>query len=250
MKGKQRCKILKEIRQKIADANDIAYVTSECQHKGDCLGTCPKCEAELKYLERELEKRQRLGKTVAVAGLTAIIATSAVGCDDWLPGRELGSDPLPSDHYEELDGALPPPEEYKPEEDDPTALPGVMPLPEDFEGEIAPPELGGDPLPDPTAVLENIDPSLAADELKNILIYGITREWLYNSYGWAERFVSTDEDGNDLYLCPLEGYETMTVMYEHEDDGTDFIVDVQFHEQEEQEGGTVVLPSDNLNARP
>ena len=251
MRGKQRCKILKEIRQRIADANDIEYITSECKHKGDCLGTCPKCEAELKYLERELEKRQRLGKTVVVAGLSALIATSTVGCDDWLGGRELGGDPLPPEEgYEQLDGDIaPPPEEYdKPEEEDLTILPGAMPLPEDFEGEIAPPELGGDPLPDPlpdpSAVLEDIDPSLTADDLKNILIYGVTREGLYNSYGWAERFVSTDENGNDVYLCPLEGYDTMTVIYEQEDNGADFIVDVQF--EEKKSDGVVVLPSDTL----
>ena len=70
MNGKQKCKILKEIRAEIAKSNDIEYVTSECQHKGDCKGTCPKCEAELRYLEKELEKRQRLGKTIAVAGMT------------------------------------------------------------------------------------------------------------------------------------------------------------------------------------
>ncbi len=247
MRGKQRCKILKEIRQRIADANDIEYITSECRHKGDCLGTCPKCEAELRYLERELEKRQRLGKTVVVAGLSALIATSTVGCDDWFGGRELGGEPLsPEEGYEQLDGDIaPPPEEYdEPEEDDLTILPGAMPLPEDFEGEIAPPELGGDPLPDPSAVLEDIDPSLTADDLKNILIYGVTREGLYNSYGWAERFVSTDENGNDVYLCPLEGYDTMTVIYEQEDNGADFIVDVQF--EEKKSDGVVVLPSDTL----
>lgn len=261
MKGKQRCKILKEIRQQIADANDIEYITSECRHKGDCLGTCPKCEAELRYLERELEKRRRLGKTVVVAGLSALIATSTVGCDDWLDGRELGGDPLPPEGgYEQglngdiaLPGVLPLPEE---EIVEPT---GDVALPEDFEGEIPddemmgdpvdpPPtediELGGDPLPDPSAVLEDIDPSLTADDLKNILIYGVTREGLYNSYGWAERFVSTDENGNDVYLCPLEGYDTMTVIYEQEDNGADFIVDVQF--EEKKSDGVVVLPSDTL----
>ncbi len=243
MKGKQRCKILKEIRQKIADANDIEYVTSECQHKGDCLGTCPKCEAELKYLERELEKRQRLGKTIAVAGLTAVIATSTVGCDDWLGGRETGGDPLPPEGYEELDGEIAPPEETV----EPSgAIPTDDTLLPEFEGEIAPPELGGDPLPDPTVVLEDIDPYLTADDLKNILILGVTREGLYNSYGWAERLISTDENGNDVYLCPLDGYETMTVIYESEDNGDDFIVDVQFHEQAEKEDGAVVLPSDTL----
>ena len=69
-KGKQTCKILKEIRKQIAAENDIKLVIEECTHKGDCLGTCPKCEAEVRYLERELEKRQRLGKAAVVAGLS------------------------------------------------------------------------------------------------------------------------------------------------------------------------------------
>ena len=40
-KGKRTCKILKEIRRQIAEANDIEYVVEECQYKGDCLGTSP-----------------------------------------------------------------------------------------------------------------------------------------------------------------------------------------------------------------
>ena len=50
-RGKQTCKILKDIRRQIAEANDIEFITSECQYQGDCLGTCPKCEAEVRYLE-------------------------------------------------------------------------------------------------------------------------------------------------------------------------------------------------------
>ena len=69
-KGKQTCKILKEIRKQIAEENDIKLVIEECTYQGDCLGTCPKCEAEVRYLERELEKRQRLGKAAVVAGLS------------------------------------------------------------------------------------------------------------------------------------------------------------------------------------
>ena len=67
-RGKQTCKILKEIRKQIAEENDIELVVSECTYQGDCLGTCPKCEAEVRYLERELEKRQRLGKAAVFAG--------------------------------------------------------------------------------------------------------------------------------------------------------------------------------------
>ena len=66
MLGKQKCKILKEIRQKIADENDIPYVTRECTHQGNCSGTCPRCESELRYLENQLQIRSSLGKKIAV----------------------------------------------------------------------------------------------------------------------------------------------------------------------------------------
>lgn len=79
MKGKRTCKILKDIRRQIAEENDISFVTSECQYKGDCLGTCPKCEAELRYLEQELENRRRAGKLITLAGLstTLLLGTAA-----------------------------------------------------------------------------------------------------------------------------------------------------------------------------
>lgn len=80
MKGKERCKALKEIRKQIAEKNDIEFVTSECKHQGDCKGTCPKCEAEVAYLERELEKRTRLGKSIAVAGIAVSICTGLTAC--------------------------------------------------------------------------------------------------------------------------------------------------------------------------
>lgn len=69
-RGKKTCRILKEIRRQIAEANDIEYVVEECQYKGDCKGTCPKCEAEVRYLEEQLHRRQMLGKAVVVAGLS------------------------------------------------------------------------------------------------------------------------------------------------------------------------------------
>lgn len=81
MDGKSKCKILKEIRAKIAQENDIEYVTSACKFQGNCSGTCPKCEAEVRYLEEELQKRQVLGKKIAVAGVAAALVVSAAGCD-------------------------------------------------------------------------------------------------------------------------------------------------------------------------
>lgn len=70
-RGKQTCKILKEIRRQIAEANGIEFVTSECRYKGDCLGTCPKCESEVRYLEQQLRARSLAGKAVVLAGISA-----------------------------------------------------------------------------------------------------------------------------------------------------------------------------------
>lgn len=80
MRGKEKCKALKEIRQKIAEENDIAFAVSECTHQGDCKGTCPKCEAELRYLERQLAIRQNLGKAVVVAGISVGICAPMTAC--------------------------------------------------------------------------------------------------------------------------------------------------------------------------
>ena len=70
-KGKSTCKLLKDIRQQIADANGISYQPKECHHKGDCAGTCPACEEEIRYLERELKARKGNGFGMKVAGIAA-----------------------------------------------------------------------------------------------------------------------------------------------------------------------------------
>ena len=102
-KGKQTCKILKEIRRQIAEANDIDLVTSECTHKGDCAGTCPKCEAEVRYLEDQLEKRRSKGRPVRLAGLAAGIGTVLAACEPTAPD-ELQGDLVPPPPTEENNG--------------------------------------------------------------------------------------------------------------------------------------------------
>ena len=82
MNGKQKCNILKNIRRDIAKANDIPLEIPECSHKGDCLGTCPRCEAEMRFLERSLEAKRSRGFKVALAGISAgLIAVNAASCD-------------------------------------------------------------------------------------------------------------------------------------------------------------------------
>ena len=77
-RGKTTCKVLKEVRRKIADANGIPLQERECTHTGDCAGTCPYCESEVRYLERELSKRKSLGKAVALAGIAAAAVMPAM----------------------------------------------------------------------------------------------------------------------------------------------------------------------------
>ena len=76
--GKGVCLILKGIRQKIADANGISYQPKECHHKGDCAGTCPACEEEIRYLERELKARKGNGFGMKVAGIAAGICATVM----------------------------------------------------------------------------------------------------------------------------------------------------------------------------
>ena len=81
MTGKEKCTLLKSIRCMIAQKNGIAYAPPECTFQGECKGTCPKCEAELRALSAELAKLHTSGKRVAVAGLAAaMVATSASAC--------------------------------------------------------------------------------------------------------------------------------------------------------------------------
>ena len=76
-RGKQTCKILKDIRRQIAEANDIEFITSKCQYQGDCLGTCPKCEAEVRYLEQQLERKRMAGKAITILGISAGLVAMA-----------------------------------------------------------------------------------------------------------------------------------------------------------------------------
>ncbi len=112
MNGKSRCKILKEIRKQIAERNDIEFITSECKYKGDCAGTCPKCESEVRYLEKELKKREAIGKTVIVAGLALAVTASAVGCTNEVQDN-IEDAPKPSkDNYTDVDGFISTPQDF------------------------------------------------------------------------------------------------------------------------------------------
>ena len=73
----------------MAKANDIKYAPTECHHEGDCAGTCPKCEAEVRWLEQQLQLRRQLGKAVAVVGVSMGLA-ALTACENQL--AELNTD--------------------------------------------------------------------------------------------------------------------------------------------------------------
>lgn len=140
MRGKEKCKILKEIRQQIALENDIEWVVDECRHKGECKGTCPKCEREVRKLERELERRRKLGKTVALVGISTVCLTGLAGCGIGIghgpgnghgPGDDLaGAIDIVSDPPEEivLDGEVALPDGYMEIPTDEYDLSGDVPV--------------------------------------------------------------------------------------------------------------------------
>jgi hypothetical protein len=76
--GKNKCDYLKKIRENIAKHYGIPFQTKECGFEGECKGTCPKCEQEVRYLEMELLKKGVLKKSLTLACALPMMA-SAVG---------------------------------------------------------------------------------------------------------------------------------------------------------------------------
>lgn len=85
MTGKEKCTYLKQLRNEAAKKNHIDYHSEECTFQGECKGTCPKCEAELRELSRKINERNRkksligVGIGVAALGLVGCTNTSDVG---------------------------------------------------------------------------------------------------------------------------------------------------------------------------
>ena len=75
--GRNICNQLKVVRRSIAEENNIPLEVEECTYKGECRGTCPRCEAEVRYLEGALSERIKLGKVATIAGIALGLAASA-----------------------------------------------------------------------------------------------------------------------------------------------------------------------------
>ena len=106
-KGKDLCDTLKTIRKAIADANGIEYVPGKCTNDDECCGTCPACEAEVRYIERELKFRRLAGKAVTVAGIAIGAASFAACSTDKLTDDGLNNSSMQVPNQNKLFGAMP-----------------------------------------------------------------------------------------------------------------------------------------------
>ena len=61
--GKAKCTYLRKIRNQVAKEYNLPTVPDTCEYEGDCIGTCPKCEEELRELTEAIERKRREGAT-------------------------------------------------------------------------------------------------------------------------------------------------------------------------------------------
>lgn len=64
MTGKEKCQMLRNVRRKAAELNEIEYNFKGCTHKGPCEGVCAFCDKELRELEALIEERRAEGLPV------------------------------------------------------------------------------------------------------------------------------------------------------------------------------------------
>ncbi len=107
--GRHICDTLKKVRLDIAQANGIEYHPTPCDHDGECLGTCPACESEVMFLEKEIARKRSIGKAALIAGVSlGVTGLSAVAANS----SSAPSTPVHSiqacdstQHHEEIFGA-------------------------------------------------------------------------------------------------------------------------------------------------
>ena len=176
MNGKAKCKYLKSLRKSIADKNGIPLNQRECTFEGECKGTCPHCEAEVRYIEEQLERKKKFGKAAVAVAMSATMMLAASGTPDVVPGDMPYEGPteevvvpegVPPEYppedveiieplegdvaYEDIEEpTMGEPADYTPEEE-PVLLEGDVPyeLTEEDEDYPSPEDIMGDiPMPD------------------------------------------------------------------------------------------------------
>ena len=203
MNGKSRCKILKEIRRQIAESNDIAFVTSECKYQGDCKGTCPKCESEVRYLERELEARRKKGLAITLTGLATAATLTAAGCF-----RPLN----------QVDGEKLPPVSNSEQEESSEVMTGEMGALIESDTEMG--ELESDPVIYDGEMIDvpricNLPGMTAEEQLDYVSM--LPASTLRESY-WQDEWVETRHESQDIYEFEWNGGRYVVIIFFDEGD--------------------------------
>ena len=73
---KEKCLILRQVRKEIAESNGIVYLSTVCTTTEDCTGNCPIIEAEIRYLDAEINRKIARGERFSLAGLTLRCTTN------------------------------------------------------------------------------------------------------------------------------------------------------------------------------
>ena len=75
MNGIEKCRLLRQIRERLCDDNGLFFTEEECHNEHpDCRGTCPACEFHILDLNRMLEELKRNGVKVNYDGIKELYA--------------------------------------------------------------------------------------------------------------------------------------------------------------------------------
>ena len=78
MTNQEKRELLRDLRRNLAELNDITALSSTRPCAEDCAGTCSSCEAELRWLETELNRRAAQGKPIRLCGCTTAVPVAEV----------------------------------------------------------------------------------------------------------------------------------------------------------------------------
>lgn len=101
LNGRKKCEFMKAIRKEIAERNGIEYLSAECHSSGACPGHCPKCDAESRYLDMELNRLAAEGKEISL--VQTVLDAVVVSFGSRILSVDLGED-MPLEWDEQDDG--------------------------------------------------------------------------------------------------------------------------------------------------
>ena len=85
MTGKEKCTILKSIRVRLAEVNNIPFTPHPCYNIGDCNGTCSVCDAESQWLLSTMKEMEKKGYPIIYSLLDNYKFQSEIVCIECIP---------------------------------------------------------------------------------------------------------------------------------------------------------------------